>query len=67
MDATRNKRDENFPEKETLSKNLGKNLGKNYNFNLVTERYDDIRAFQMKEIQEEEFYINNIKRQRERV
>lgn len=31
------------------------------------DRFDDVRALEIKEIQEEEFYINNLKKQREKV
>lgn len=42
-----------LPEKESYLKNM--------------EKFDDIRALEMKEIQEEEVYINNLKKQREKV
>ena len=34
---------------------------------IYSDRFDDIRALEIKEIQEEEFYINNLKKQREKV
>lgn len=34
---------------------------------MIKERFDDVRVLEMKEIQEEEMYINNLKRQREKV
>ena len=70
MDGTRTRTESKYPERDSYTKNMGifshkfKNLAY---FLLFPDRFDDIRALEIKEIQEEEFYINNLKKQREKV
>lgn len=67
METIRDRTDQKYPEKDSFLKNLGQLILFNNIQKLFIERFDDVRVLEMKEIQEEEMYINNLKRQREKV
>lgn len=67
MDGTRTRTEPKFPERDSYMRNIGDFYLILWVFMFFIDRFDDVRALEIKEIQEEEVYINNLKKQREKV